>query len=386
MKLESKDGTSFELRVERYQFPDEDLEPNDYNPADDFDPARWLIITISVSNRAGAWQATGPNMTTSEMESLATWLDSVRIGQAGSPGICFIERDMEFAVNEDCTVLQIYLCGVFRPSWARGMVVLEFPVRELDLTAAASSLREQLGTFPGMPLPNSSEDVGRHTKRPHGTCKLDGDAVSPINRPETSIPNTTVNIIRLVKRLRGNFALEENVIPYVNLMFSALSDEQLPLFAIPSLKHLNISDTGISDRGLAALGPMDALEILYVGRTSIDGSGLAGLSGRSLQTLYLRSCKNFGDAGLRHISRFTSLETLWLDGTGITDAGLAALAPLQRLKFLKLDSTNISDAGIASLAAIKSLRSLGTMDTKVTEEALEMLRKEIPHLARNLIM
>lgn len=188
----------------------------------------------------------------------------------------------------------------------------------------------------------------------------------------------------MVERVRGTISVEGNTVNKIMLMDSAVRDEDLAVIAGIELRNLDLSETEVSDRGLAALGPMDALSTLRMGWTNIDGSGLAGLSGRALHTLYLRSCEKFGDAGLRHVSRFLALETLWLDGTAVTDEGLAALQPLKQLKFLKLEGTNVSDRGIVSLGKLASLRSLGVGNTSVTRKGIERLRCLIPNLKPEL--
>jgi Leucine Rich repeat len=55
------------------------------------------------------------------------------------------------------------------------------------------------------------------------------------------------------------------------------------------------------------------------------------------------------DAGLKHLSRMTQLETLDLRETKITDAGLTQLYGLQRLQTLGLQATKVTPAGIQQL-------------------------------------
>jgi hypothetical protein len=156
MNITANDGTSFSLRVEGYEFPDEDLMPNEDNPADDFDTGRMLIVRFSGSHAEGSWSASGPEMDTTELAQLADWLDSIVAGDANAPGIYFTERDLEFTVSENLTVLHIHFFRDFLPPWIidpAGQFMLDFPVNEVNLADASRSLREQLTAFPGGPEP-----------------------------------------------------------------------------------------------------------------------------------------------------------------------------------------------------------------------------------------
>ena len=153
MKLATSDGRSFSLYVERYEFPDEELGPTEDNPADEFETGRFLIISVSFSNADGSWDATGPNLTTTEMECLADWFDSIANGNPSGTGICFIERDLELTINENVTVLSVHLFRDFLPAWNKTdqSVSIDFPLDQIDLVSATKSLRSQLIAFPGRP-------------------------------------------------------------------------------------------------------------------------------------------------------------------------------------------------------------------------------------------
>jgi hypothetical protein len=157
MNITAKDGTSFSLHVERYEFPDEDLIPNEDNPADDFDTGRMLVVRFSANHTERSWNASGPEMDTTELARLADWLDSVVAGNANAIGVYFTERDLEFTVSEDLKFLRIHFFWDFLPPWivdATGQFTLDFQINEIDLSAASRSLREQLVAFPGAPEPS----------------------------------------------------------------------------------------------------------------------------------------------------------------------------------------------------------------------------------------
>jgi hypothetical protein len=152
MKLETRDGRSFSLRVERYEFPDEELGPTEDNPADDFDTGRFLVVAASFRNAGSDWSASGPVMTTTEVGRFVDWMDSIVKGHPLSTGVYFTGRDLEFTIDHDARNLLVHACRDFRPDWSTTAdVTIEFAIDQVDLRVAAESLRSQLKCFPGRP-------------------------------------------------------------------------------------------------------------------------------------------------------------------------------------------------------------------------------------------
>src|SRR5688572_19046504 len=100
MQLVSLDGRSFSLDVLGYEFPYEELGPNEDNPADDFDRGRFLVVSVSLKTPEGEWQATATEMTTTELERLSVWLESVSNDRPSGAGVYFTERDLEFTFDD----------------------------------------------------------------------------------------------------------------------------------------------------------------------------------------------------------------------------------------------------------------------------------------------
>jgi hypothetical protein len=153
MKFESPDGSIFTLTVDRYEFPDEELGPTEDNPAEDFQTCRFLVVSHRFRNSQGEWRAAGPTMTTTELQRLMDWLDSVQRRQPTANGVYFTERDLEFSVNPDVSVLSVHAYGDFLPAWAERKTTLKiaFPVSEIQFGEVLESLRSQLRAFPGRP-------------------------------------------------------------------------------------------------------------------------------------------------------------------------------------------------------------------------------------------
>lgn len=153
MQLATADGRMFSLVVDRYEFPDEDLGPTDDNPADEFETGRDLIVTVSFTNADGSWRASGPIMTTTQLERLADWFESLARGSRICNGIYFTERDLELSIDEIAEIVSVHAFRDFLPPWSTSPdgVTIEFPLWEIDAVGAAKSLRAQLFKFPGRP-------------------------------------------------------------------------------------------------------------------------------------------------------------------------------------------------------------------------------------------
>ena len=142
MRIETEDGRSFSLAIERYEFPDEELGPTEDNPADEFDTGRFLVVAVSFRNHDGAWNASGPEMTTDELDRLAKWLDSLRSGKPISQGVYFTERNLEFSIDDKghLRTAGTYIWQFQLPPWASNKytecVAIEFPLDQIDIGAA----------------------------------------------------------------------------------------------------------------------------------------------------------------------------------------------------------------------------------------------------------
>ena len=112
------------------------------------------------------------------------------------------------------------------------------------------------------------------------------------------------------------------------LLLDKFGDQQLSELApiAPALRWLDLGETAVTDRGLAALGEMKNLRRLLLDRTAVT------------------------DAGLARLSHLGQLESLNLHATKVTDSGLASLRGLPRLRSLYLWQTQVSPVAVAELA------------------------------------
>ncbi len=141
---------------------------------------------------------------------------------------------------------------------------------------------------------------------------------------------------------------------------------------------VDLRETDLGDAELAELhiAKIDDIWYLNLSDTRVTNDGLAGIKGLShLQALDL-SGTEITDAGLVHIKEMNALTSLTLP-KGVTDAGLARLQGLRALRTLNLAGTEVTNDGLMSLNGLKSLRTL-ILSSQVPESALARLRKALP--------
>jgi uncharacterized membrane protein len=137
---------------------------------------------------------------------------------------------------------------------------------------------------------------------------------------------------------------------------------------------------GVSIVPVAAGTPFLHVHCTNAGRLCGDAQ-LAALEPMAPQVLWLDlSDTSVSDAGLAVVARFPNLTRLHLNRTPITDAGVAHLARLQRLEYLNLYGTGITDSCLAQIAGLKSLRTLYVWRTAVTPQGVDRLRSALPRL------
>jgi len=122
------------------------------------------------------------------------------------------------------------------------------------------------------------------------------------------------------------------------------------------LQAIVISDTGITDSGLAILAELKNLLCISANRTKISDAGIAKLTG------------------------MPKLHTLHLSETRLTDACTGSLARIVNLREVDLCDTTVSDKGIDKLARLKQMKSIHVNRTLVTDRGIEAIVKNFPAL------
>ena len=180
----------------------------------------------------------------------------------------------------------------------------------------------------------------------------------------------------------------EELMLYNNSKFSITYDSLQHLSQFPNLKKLYLTNIKASQTGLKYLGALTRLEELQIDRVVIDVNALK-VDETELQHLSkLKGLKSLRlsniqitDKGMKYLSDLTSLEELEIFSSKpqITDEGIKYLVNNKKLKNLSI-SAAITDDGIKSLAELKSLESIYLNDATVTQESLDKLYVQLPHL------
>lgn len=121
-----------------------------------------------------------------------------------------------------------------------------------------------------------------------------------------------------------------------------MNDDALKeLISIPTLVHLEMANSPITDEGVAFLKSYARLHTLFIG-SQLD------------------------DAGVQSLIQIPALRRLDVSGSRITDEGLKALSTLKELQELAVTHTAVTDQGLASLSGLTKLRFLEVSDSRVT--------------------
>ncbi len=167
---------------------------------------------------------------------------------------------------------------------------------------------------------------------------------------------------------------------------AVVSEEQAAYEAIQSVDgaRITISEDGnvvkvvargpqMTDAQAAHLTAFSQLRNLQVEGSAITDAGLEALRDmKNLETLRAERT-SISDAGMRHLAEMTGLRELFVAGCPLSDAGLAPLGELTKLKLLNLNETSVTDAGLQHLAGLTKLESLYLRSTKVRGRGLQHL-------------
>lgn len=151
------------------------------------------------------------------------------------------------------------------------------------------------------------------------------------------------------------------------------------LTGLKGITYIWISRAMISDGSLLNLRPLTGLKVLRINDAPITGSGFKLLKSLTqLEELALDQTK-IEDANLKNIAAFSNLKKLSMNYAPITDAGLANLANLKKLEEFSAWETAITDAGVQHLKGLTTLKNVNLMNTKIGDGSLLVL-KTLPNL------
>jgi len=129
----------------------------------------------------------------------------------------------------------------------------------------------------------------------------------------------------------------------VDLLGPQTDDRELQVLrGLPSLKILGLTNTRVTDDGLAELDRFSNLTCLYI--ANVDYVKLMGPKGQRPQTTPLVTGR-----GLARLKDLPNLQVLQLIGSPTTDEDLQNLRHLKNLIMLDLKDTKVTPAGVAEL-------------------------------------
>jgi Leucine-rich repeat (LRR) protein len=202
----------------------------------------------------------------------------------------------------------------------------------------------------------------------------------------------TVRALRLDKTETNNADLEKIVDEYPNLVELTLSETQITdaglasLTKLTKLRKIRISKTAVTDEAAQVLAKIPSLEDIDVSQNNFGDKGLKALQPLAkLKRLNLYTTK-ITDKGLAVLKDFKSRKTLiWLniDKCSLTDEVIPFLFPLENLEWLHLGRTRLTDAGLAGLTKIKTLKEVSVTNTNVTLEGVKKFHSVLPECKIN---
>ncbi len=166
-----------------------------------------------------------------------------------------------------------------------------------------------------------------------------------------------------------------DAIGYLDLKSLSISDTQVECLAgLTGLRRLELSQTDVTDIGIAKLAPLKNLEYLAISRTLVRGKCFAML--RNFP--YLRTFHFDGDAVSAHdckqLAKCRTIRGISAGRCHLTNAALLELCSMSELQSLCLpDNRELTDSGIKKVLALKNLQRLDVAGTKVTDDGLAAL-------------
>ncbi len=170
----------------------------------------------------------------------------------------------------------------------------------------------------------------------------------------TGITDEGLEHFRSLRSLRG-----------LELMQASISNRGLAVLKdLPALEYLSLN-TGLTDAGLEQVGQLSNLRWLSIADVNIWGPGLAELANlpRLERLCILQNRSPLFDRHIKYLEGLTQLKGLTLWGSAcdtLTDASLASIGKLKNLEELHFIMTNpkFNSGGIAHLRRLKYLRKI----------------------------
>ncbi|MHA6907491.1 GALA protein [Ralstonia pseudosolanacearum] len=156
---------------------------------------------------------------------------------------------------------------------------------------------------------------------------------------------------------------------------SAISEAGLAYLARLPLASLDLSDTGIDDRGAQALAASASLTSLNLSGNGIDNAGAQALGRNTVLTTLDISANPIRNAGVQALADSKSLTSLAVRGIQIEASGIQALAANTVLRSLDISRNDLSDESATALGDNQTLTSLKANDCGLTNAMAEQIAR-----------
>jgi hypothetical protein len=155
------------------------------------------------------------------------------------------------------------------------------------------------------------------------------------------------------------------------------------LSGFPNLRHFAVAHSRLTDGAAVALSNCSGLLHLELTKSSFGDSGFRTLRLPELKHLDLSNTA-VSDNSMFHLLGFSRLINVVLSSCAITDASVEHIKHLVNLQCLVLDNTAITDAGLEQLLDLPNLRELMLAGTNVTDDFVVASRSMHPHITMEL--
>ena len=149
-------------------------------------------------------------------------------------------------------------------------------------------------------------------------------------------------------------------------------DALVDLTDCAKLKHLELIDTQVSDKGALVIARLKSLESLDFEGSRITDQGMSSFT-RLAKLRHVVCSRVVTNAAFKALSSWPMLRSICVRDSRVTDLGLREIRALPQLRQLDLNGCSITDIGLKHIANCVSLQELNLTNTEVTDEGLGYL-------------
>lgn len=144
---------------------------------------------------------------------------------------------------------------------------------------------------------------------------------------------------------------------------------------LPNLRQLRLNGSRIDNDACAKFAEMPSLEVLALSDTTVSDAGIAAISGmQNLKHLELVRCK-IDDNGFAAIGNLPTLKTILIESTGLTNQRMNLVCNAKNLTYLMISKNPIDDYGLLPLKKLEELDGLELSHTQITGMGLAEVQK-----------